>query len=364
MQRHPRSVVDVATFLIAAVVLSSCDRHPTAPRPGSAGPNSSPTVRFEMIAPSSIGPGESVQLRARAIKSDDSEEDVTASTRWGGCCNSVLEVTSTGLATGRSLGEATIWASYATFQSSKITFVLPPGTFRLAGRVTDSGVGLENAVVTVVSGIGQGTTAVTDGTGAYRIYGVAGRIRVAVRKAGYPDRIEDLDISDHRGLDVELVADRRSDIRGIYSLRIDSPPCARTWGGPFPDEARHRSYTATVAQEGGAVTVTLSGASLVQINGRGGQFSGLLEPNDVITFSINWTDYYYIAPIGSNDLVDGLSNGDVLVIGGRVTARRTASGISGTLNGTFNLSTGAPPFTWPFISQCQAPATAFEMVRQ
>ena len=59
-------------------VFASCDKSPTSPRPPEQG-RSTPvttvtTVRIELVAPSEIAPGESVQLTANAIKSNGSVE--------------------------------------------------------------------------------------------------------------------------------------------------------------------------------------------------------------------------------------------------------------------------------------------------
>ena len=55
----------------------------------------------------------------------------------------VLEVSATGLAKGIGAGEAFINVRYQSRSASKSVLVLPAGTYRLKGRVTDDGVGLD-----------------------------------------------------------------------------------------------------------------------------------------------------------------------------------------------------------------------------
>src|SRR5215212_9764365 len=71
-----------------------------SPVPATTGPT---VVRIDLTVPSSIAPGEEVQLTATAVKSDSSVEDVTASVAWSASPN-LLELTSTGVLKGKSIG--------------------------------------------------------------------------------------------------------------------------------------------------------------------------------------------------------------------------------------------------------------------
>jgi len=73
-------------------------------------------IRIELIAPPEIAPGESVQLTANAIKSDGSAENVSNQAEWTTNNTSVLQVSSTGLATATNRGGTNVYANvYARF---------------------------------------------------------------------------------------------------------------------------------------------------------------------------------------------------------------------------------------------------------
>jgi hypothetical protein len=84
-----------------AVAGVSCDKSPTRP---SASVDGSPGVR--LAAPAEIAPGETVQLRATIRRPDGSVEDITGKGQWHSAGADVVNVTSTGLASGRNNGEA------------------------------------------------------------------------------------------------------------------------------------------------------------------------------------------------------------------------------------------------------------------
>src|SRR6476619_2228754 len=97
----PSRSVAASAAIGVVLVLAACDKSPTSPRPAEQGTSSTVTiVRLELVAPSEIAPGESVQLTANAIKSDGSVENVSGKAQWTTGLN--VEVSSTGLATGKN----------------------------------------------------------------------------------------------------------------------------------------------------------------------------------------------------------------------------------------------------------------------
>jgi len=73
-------------------------------------------IRIELIAPPEIAPGESVQLTANAIKSDGSAENVSNQAEWTTNKASVIQVSSTGLATAQNPSGTNVYANvYARF---------------------------------------------------------------------------------------------------------------------------------------------------------------------------------------------------------------------------------------------------------
>jgi hypothetical protein len=347
-----------ATILVAIGVVSCDSRKRTPVQPSTAPSPVTPVpglVRVELIAPGSIPLGESVQLTANAVKSDNSVENVSERAAWMSSDPGVVEISSTGVAKGIARGETVIRVSYQGRGSSTETFVLPAGTYRLIGTVTDGGRGIAGVTVTIIGGVGENLTAITDGKGIYALYGVRDHVRLLAKGVGYLNRIEEIDVAGHRSFDFEMIAERqRTDVRGRYALTIDRMPCP---GKTLPQT---RSYDAAVTQDGPRLTVTLSGADFIVTGGRGNAFSGFIDPGNRVTFAIGEQNYYYY--YGPYDLVERIDAVSALIISGSVTAGLSSTGISGTMRGQFLLGTAEP---FPRIqAYCYGTAHRFEMVRR
>jgi hypothetical protein len=308
-------------------------------------------------APASIAPGLSVQLAVNAVKSDNSVQDVTTQSQWFSSNPRVIEINPAGMAKGNALGEAVITVRYQSLSASTQALVLPEGTYRVKGTVTDAGVGLGGVTVTVIGGIGDGLVATSDGNGAYGLYGVRGRIRLQAKRDGYLNRIEEVDAVENRLLDFEMTLDgQRLEVRGRYVLTIARMPCA----GDIPEV---RSYDATVEQNGPRVAVTLAGADFIVTRGHGNGFSGLMNGPDRVTFSLGaaYNYYYYY---GQYDVIERITSTSALIIDGNATATISPTRITGTLNGEFLVVQGtAAPFT-RVLSRCSGSSHRFEMVRR
>jgi len=329
----------IGVGLLATVVLLSCEKSPTGPIAAIS------VVRVELSVPSEIAPGTSVQLSAKAIKSDNSIEDVTAKAEWSSSNPGVLTVNAAGVANAIANGEAQVIARYARRSDSAHTFVLPIGTFRLTGQVvTESGAGISGVTVRIISGVGEGLTASTGVFGDYALYGVGGRARIQAMKNGYRSEIGEIDVTAHRTFDFRLAPEgSRRNLEGTYTLTIAAGQCSGP--GTLPQAARTRTYTATVAQTGERLDVLLTDADFIVTGGRGDRFSGVVDPNDQVTFVVGHDDgtfyYFYTAEY---DVVERFTD-RALIVHGTVVATATLSRISGTLSGAINLSSGtAPPF--------------------
>lgn len=134
--------LSVIGVTLAAFALAACDSKQAAnPSPNQPSPMA-PVVglaRLELIVPPAIAPGESVQLTANAVQSDNSVRDVSGEASWMSTNSRVVEVGATGVAKAVAAGEALITASYQARGAFTRTFVLPAGTYRLAGTVTEAG---------------------------------------------------------------------------------------------------------------------------------------------------------------------------------------------------------------------------------
>jgi hypothetical protein len=160
-------------------------------------------TRIEISGPESVSPGESARLIAIARFTNGSVRDVSADATWHSTDAAVLSVSDQGTATAHTRGETNIIVSYNGGRATKLVFGLPHGTYRLAGKVTENGLGVDGAHVEVMSGAGRGLTATTL-KGEYRIYGVAGDTVVQVRKAEYEPAEQSIDLGQHGTLDFDL----------------------------------------------------------------------------------------------------------------------------------------------------------------
>lgn len=343
--------------VLCGLASGSCDsRGPTNP----ASPSPAGLVRVELAVPESIAPGESVQLTATAVRSDNTAENVSGLAQWRSSDRNILDVSSTGVARGLARGEAVVSVSYQQRSASAGALVLPAGTYRLRGTVMENGIALAGATVTVLEGEGAGLSAGTNGVGRYVLYGAGGRVRLQARSPGYVDQTTEFDLADHRTVDFELRLERpRTDLRGRYTLTIE-PACS------LPLLGGRRSYEATVSQEGSRLAVLLSGADFHVTSGHGRGFGGIIDGADRVTFTLTsaFHDFYGYYGGYHYDLVERISEARVLLISGAVTARPSSGGISGTLNGHFALAEGrVAPFT-QIIERCHWTAHPFEMVRR
>jgi hypothetical protein len=315
------------------------------------------------VAPAEIAPGESAQLVANAVKSDGTVENVTTQSQWTPVSSTVLAVSGSGLVTARARGEQFVSARYSTRTASARILVLPKGTYRLGGSVREAGFPISNATVTVISGVETGLSTISGFEGFYSLYGVSGPVQIQIKKEGYLNRIESVDVNAHKNVDFQIVAERaRADYRGLYTLTISAASPCRFTTGIFPDSARRRTYAAAVAQDGPGIRVTLGDADFIVANGRGNGFSGFIDPTDAITFLIG-DNYYYYYYSGVYDIVERFET-TALIISGSVSSRGSPGSISGTMTGNIMVTrTATPPF-FLFSGRCYSDSHRFEMTRR
>ena len=348
--------------LLVTVLVWSCS--PT--QPTSTPPGAPPTVTFvEVQPPGSIAPGASVQLRATARMSDATTQDVSDRVQWRSGDASILQVTPAGLATGVQVGETTVDATYqADFPRYAVAtaLVLPSGTFKLSGQITEGGLPIVGVSVTVISGIGAGWSTTTGFNGSYKFLGVSGPVRLEAKRDGVLNQIEEVDVIRTMTHDFVMTpTSPRPDVTGAWTLTIDMGVCDRPFGG-LPNELRRRQYNAVVTQQEARLTVTLSGADFIQNFDRGNRFTGRIGPVDQVMFTIGDPNDTYL--MGPHDLVEGISASQAFVVHGRVDARATAATITGTLQGMLMVTHPSDPTSWWSTAECNSSAHAFEMRRQ
>jgi hypothetical protein len=352
----------VATIVV--VIFAACDERPTAPSPQPSGVSPAPVtiVALTISGPATIAPGETVQFTATARHSDGSTRNVANEVTWATGSQSVLVVSSTGAATAVRPGETSIQCSLGsrTANISEV-IVVPASTYRLIGRVTESGTGLNvsDGRVEVTAGAGRGLVAPVNG-GTFHLFGVAGDVEVRVVADGYQEERKRLQVASHQVVDVSLSLVRpRPDVSGTYTLRVTAAPECRSI---LPADAISRTYTAVLRQEGVHVSALLDGAAFaVQHNRTYNRFGGFVEPTRVRFYIEGPLDFYY-ASYGP-DVVEQLSETTFFTMSGSVISSVSSGAVvAGLLSGLIEAVRGDPG-RFDRIASCQSSQHEFVLRR-
>lgn len=284
--------------------------------------------------PTSVAPGASASYRFVATRADGTTTDVTAQSTWTVSNTSVLTVQTPGSVRGGVRGETALFARNnslqpAQFQSWHVyVLVLEDGTFRVTGRVEESGAGLSGAQVEVVSGTGTGLRTTTTGGGSYALYGLAGDVRIDATLEGFERASRTITVRDNTSADITMRPTiTPTDLNGTWTMTLTAS------GGcvpPFPDDARVRSYTTAISQTGTAVNVDVMapGLSTYRMNGN--------VVDRRLTLYLPIGDFYYaFYGIRYYSLVEQLTSARFLAIGGTARGERTGNSVAGTVSGEF-----------------------------
>jgi hypothetical protein len=355
-------------FTIAAIVLA-CGKGPPG---GPSGPPPPALKVLTISGPARIAPAGTQQLEAVAQMADGTTQSYTSKVQWLGTNPFVLSLTSGGLLTARAVGEASVFANFGTIRATMNVTVIPTGTYRLAGMVRELGLPLIGATVKVTSGVGASLSTSTDNTGQYRLYGVAGAVEIQVTKAGYTPVTKSINVGADDLLDFPDLVQAASapQLAGTYTLTLSAADGCRISprNAPVPAEAKTRTYTAVVTQDGPRLLVTLSGANFLVQNGKGNAFEGRVEP-DGVSFNLRTLGgyayyYYYSYYTGIPDLAEKLSTGDYVAFLGKVSAKSSAAGVTGQLQGTEMLFAVGPTGTTSIRMTCDSNHHQFSLTPQ
>jgi hypothetical protein len=258
-------VVCISIAVLMAVFAAACDKGPTAPNRSTGGAPAA--VRLEITGPRSVEPGSTAQFAATVHMSDGTTRNVTAEAQWRS--NTVdLTLSTPGLVTAQGRGEGMLSASFNGLSSTREVILVPDGTYRLMGTVTNAVAPagpVPIATVEVIAGTGRGLQSFTGEEGTYRLYGVAGDIELRVTKPGYQPRTERLSVTDHETRNIVLArAGDLPDVSGSYTLTIAAADTCRTM---LPPEAMSRQYSATLTQVGSSLTIIAGGATFAKVAG-------------------------------------------------------------------------------------------------
>ena len=339
-----------AAFSVAS--LTSCNRTPTTP--SAAVPPL--TTRVELVAPRTLAPGETVQLRVIAHQSDGSTEDITATATFYSQPSGVLAISPDGRATALKLGDAFVTGQSATHSSTSEVIIVPDGTFRVVGRVVEEdtpGLPVGDVRVEAEGGV---PPASTDLGGLYRLYGVGGHARIRVSKSGYITKELTLAISDHHTENVALaIGGPRLDAGGTYQLTIEASSDCH---GQIPEALLTRRYVAGITQSRSTIGGMLSGANFAigRFGGRSNFFSGQVDPTG---FALEFN--YYNAYDTDPSLVEIIDD-TTLVIEGRARLSPAGPDFHGTLDGSFIVFAGDTHGSTP-PAVCRSPSHRVALTR-
>ena len=250
-----------ALFVIALAGISSCDRSPAAPSPAAEQPVTLSRVRID--GPTLVAPGDSPRYMAIAEYSDGSSKDVTATASWFPNAELFpIYFTSPGIAAPARRGEATVSANAGGIGRLTVR-VLEPGTFKLGGPLSETGVGaLHGATVEVLSGVGQGLRATSDSKG-YALYGVAGPVRLRASAEGFTPQVLDVVVTGDttQALRADTGGGHHRRFRILDDDRLAVPGCRPG----LPDIARGRTYQVELIQNATRLQVKVSSPTLRQV---------------------------------------------------------------------------------------------------
>ena len=171
---------------------------------------------------------------------------MTSQATWQSQHGVVLSVDSTGMATGQDLGETILTARVTSRSATAEIVVVPAGTFRLSVFAREGGSSATGVRVDVVSGRGTGLFDETPDNGRYDIYGVEGDTQIRVSGSGYVEHVQQVIVSAHMVVDVDLSPARPRPIPGgTYTLTITADPACRD---ALAEGLRSRRYGAQVNQ--------------------------------------------------------------------------------------------------------------------
>jgi hypothetical protein len=339
------SVAAIVAFGLAVACGKSNPAGPrlTSPSPTSPTSQAALPTRVTISGPTNPTPGQAVAYTATATMSDLSQQDYTRKVSWSSTPGNVLAVNaSTGEGSAGIAGEAQVSVSarpagpgYQPLNASLKVLVLAPNTYRLIGKVLESGIAVDNATVSVTAGTGTGQSTRTDYDGSYRLYGLAGAVEITVRKDGYDTMTKTFTVATNDVLDFPEARQTNGFpvIAGNYTLTIAPDANCRPVGNlaPMPpDLLKARSYSVLMMQ---------NGPELLVVSGEGfssssDHFKGRILPTG-IEFSLGDTYYFGYGPDFAFSVHASATS--ALSYGGSVLATRSGSVIRGSYDGVLGL---------------------------
>ena len=225
------------SFVLALVIsglATACDGPPDRP---------SHLESFRLAGPAEVAPGSTARFEA-ILDGVATLSDVSEQVQWTSSNPAVLSIDA-GLATGQAPGEATVTARLDTQQAApKSVMVLPPGTFRVRGRVV-TGPTANFVVPSARVEVPSGMVTTTDTQGRFTLYGVPASGVINASKAGYALATTSVQVANH---DQQVSVLLRPALQGTYTLTITPGTCSN--GPPLPSNLLQRTYSVVFTQSG------------------------------------------------------------------------------------------------------------------
>lgn len=360
--RFLRSLSLVAFACALAVTCDGPPRSPggpTPPPPPQQGPVLS-VVNVDLTGETTFAPGTTQQMTMTAIRSDASREDVTATTQWSTSTGSILSVVGPGRYQANRTGDGSVSARFGTFFRGRGVVIVPDGTFRVTGRVFETGTPtalISGAQVLVRDRDAIGPHAETDIGGFFRLYGVRPESDFIVTRTGYRETIKGVKIDRHTSVDVEMgLAGPRLELSGVYTVTFTFDACTNN----YRSELRQRTYKAELVQSGSNVEVRFVEPEFaVNTINRGASIPGRVDPTGfTLQATTGFYYYYYYGPSSYPNLVERLTDSTRLVVSGTGTMRPSANGFEGEFRGrSDHWGARYPQDTW--FGSCNTASVVF-----
>lgn len=316
-----------ASLVVALASISSCDKSPAAPSTAPAAGRPVTLSRVRIDGPTRVAPGDSPRYTAIAEYSDGSSKDVTDTAQWSPSHESFpMHFIGPGITAPAQRGEVTVAVNAGAIGRLTV-MVLEPGTFKLSGPVSETGVGaLSGVTVEVLSGIGQGLRAISNATG-YALYGVAGSVRLRASVEGFTAQVADVVVTGNDATQAFALTPEEAvtDVSGIWTMTV-SPATGCRPG--LPDIARGRTYQVELIQTATRLKVKFSSPTLRQYNPD--EHSGTVLGSRVRLLIVGDTDY---GEWSTPDLYDQLSPTETFGFDGTVQGTVNGREIRGSMDG-------------------------------
>jgi hypothetical protein len=238
-------------------------------------------------------------------------------------------------------------------RSTREVLVLPDGTFRLVGKVTEVEFPTAPVIGAVVEVTPGGLTTTTNFNGDYVLYGVPPDATIRITAVGYQPHVQPLQLASHSTRHFQLtLAGPRQGLDGSYTLTIDVETCSGSF--QLLPSLRRRSYLAVLTQTGPIADVLLV-EPRYRLNSidRGNRFSGRVDGGGA-HFTLEQYDYYYpyYGPASYPNVAEALPDGTFLVPQGTAVVTGTRAGLSGTITGSVDHWDSRFPFSARYLGGC------------